>query len=996
MHTEKTDIITVIKRLVSNTSLLWLLPALVLLLVTSWQTSEVAVPVYPEYYLEAVEAQVDYVQGVLFQYPVMAQSFLITQNMAAGALHFPDWQSWAVFGIMILAFSFIIPAFIGSRTQWFYLQVSVLAVVLYLMGFNLLFQKFLFGPYAHILVPAVVVGIIYLGRQYASEWSFMRRWAIGGLPVVLVALVYLFVWDGSPLAPARFLAFGSGGLVIMALGFFAFTGADLLLAVYKLLTKSETRTPTRNVGINLLVFMVMLFLNMLLAYADSRSYGFTALYLPPYVVQVLTTVVGFWVMQDKEHGYESVLGSYATVGKWLYLGWAGASLSLMAWATASANDSLSNLLNDGIMLMQMSFTVMTGVYLFVNFGGLFSQLPNLYQVVFKPTRMPIWAIWFGMVLAGFTFVKSHNDVALEQYTASKFIGQAWVASAMGEDAMAAEFFGVAQREDITSTLATLGHAICTANTGKHADAIKTLEQSLNYQHSPQAYLMLAQEYKDAFRTSEYVAVLYLGKQDYPNDWRFSNNLALHFANNKNIDSLNKYITLASKQAGAHPVLTANETAYAARGLKAAQQNADLYSQDMACQNNLLAVSNVKSAPLAEHQMLDYGKDSSLNQLSFSYLYNYTINRALAFDTVGNTIIKFYSRTPNPRELMQGLRTARDLGFMKMGLRDAAVRNLHVVTEGGTQETYRGLYGLALLQAGAPSQSTLPMLETLGMENRHNEKVLLAELYALEGNFSAATSLIKFMPRNEPINAGHPIQVDHLLEAWTATPAQFSTLTQSGKVAFLAYRAKELPKEQLMALASSVPDYSLRYMAYACIAPLLTEQEQVQVINLAQTLASQEQLKKDWTAICHERWTSTLVSKPDLAQRFLKNSSAEHVKLFVNLQAQKADARVAGLLRLQPFQELVVAQAVSQYNQSKQPEAAYNAIQAYLEYVPEGTPLIDRLFVLQCFKNKTRVFAGKVMRRIEADQGAAALASIKQEILAIDPNYDGTIPDIFEE
>lgn len=979
-----------IKKITSLAPLLLLLPAVLLLLHALAAGNIVTLPHYSEYYLEALEVQVDELRIGLFSHPILAKSFLITQTIAAGHLALPDWQSWAVFAAMVAGLSFITTALTGVRGQWFYLVLSAMGALLFTAQFQFLYQQASFGSFAHILIPGLVLVLVLGVQQFFYERSFGFRWMLVGLPILIAGWYYLFGWDPTPQAPARFLALGVGSLVISTLLFAAYSGADLLLAVYRVLTHTESRTPTKNVGLNLSVFTTLFVLNTVLAFAKSRNYEVGILVMGPELVLLLNAIAGYWALQQKETLLSTVIGVWSNA-RFLHLGWAVSSIAFVAWVHISANDSLQRLLSDGITVLQLTATILTAAYVFVNFGGLFGQLPNLYKVVYKPTRMPVWIIWLVVGLAGFAFFKAESNNPWDQYIAGKYAGQGLVAASLGDNGTAAEFFRVANREDFKSQLGMLGFAITTGANGDAAKAMDILEKGLEHQASPQAYLMLAQAYRDANRPQDYLVATYGGRFDFPDDWRFSNNLALYYAEKRIVDSVQHYISLATQQAGSNAVITANLLSLQAKSMKEGLADANPFPDDMACQNNLLATANTRGKTVDNHSLLAYEQDSTMNQLSFSYLYNYGVNRLLSSDTVMGPILDFFALSPNPRELMQALREVRALGYQKLGLNAKALRLMHSMSEGGVVEDYRAQYGRTLLASGAGAGAA-PMLQQAAMDNQHTDRLLFAELNAFTGDLRSAAALLRGYPLGKPLEAGNPILPDHVMEAWTATPAMLPELSQGGKVAFLMYRANELDASKQLTMASGLSDPAMKVLALASITGNLQGQDQLAAINLVNSTLQQDKLPAVIVAKVHSMWLSALAQQPALLQKTLASSPAPKAKLVVNTMGNNGASAMSRLAELTPLNEAVLARAVEELNSAKQQEAAYDLLLRYLEYIPEGHPLIDRLYVLQCYRLKVGSFALSYMKRLKAQLTAAQWQQLVQEMQAISPAFDGTIPE----
>lgn len=972
-------------------------------------------PIYAEYYLDAIAVQADQFRLALFDYPVMAKSYLITQTMSAGVVRLPIWASWFSLGFIVLGFSLVNAALAYTKGVGQYVMLGVLALAIFGLKLPFLFGASTLGQYTFMIALVVCTLAVYVVHNWLEEASFIRRWILLGLPMILAAVWYVIKFDGTEVAAAKVLATGGTTFFFTTVGFLLISAPGLVVWVYKLLTKSPVNSPTKNVSLNLTVFVLIYCVNLLLSLASNR-WGFhigITVFGPTFLFPV-TVVAGWFGMQIGERLYMDSSDSFLVMGRWLYTGLAMVSIAFWGWAFATNNDSLIRLLNDVLLVSQLAFCLMYLAYIYINFGGLFGQMSNLYKVLYKPVRMPYWVIWLGVIFGMFAYVKATFNVPVLQYYSALLNAQAMVAYHQNDLGTASDLFQLAAQEDVEAQLSMFGKAAVAASKYDHIRATEILIDGLEYKGSPQAYLMLAQQYQDANRPKDQVATLYVAREFFPDHWSFCNNLALFYHQHQGTvassDSVKKYLLLAKKMAPSNPVLVANELALEAQttkvNLRTATENGP--SQDMPYLNNLLAVANAQGTALSQDNVLDYAADSTLHQLSFSYLYNYGINRVLADDTAAATIVKFYSKTPNAREFMKALNEAKAISYIRTGLRAKALMTLRALSNGGQEAEFAYLYGQALAMSGSVF-AAMPNIQSQAMGSDMSggansreaiainmpARLLYAELSAIAGQTRQADALMKLINPTD-LDLVLPVQPGHVSEAIAFDQkgsTNYAELTVGGRIAMLAYFRTKYADDVLTQIASGISEPNLRLLAYALIYPGLRPETQQAILALAVAISNKEQLDPKMSNAIWPLWVKALAGNPDGINQLKPKAIDDHAKSLMawgGFGISKGTKTSQRIHQAWPLDRAILTKAIDNLNAETKRDLAYDLILNYLEFEPNPPMWASRVYITQCFKLRLRSFAADQLRTYKAKATGAEWAQLVTELKALDPAYDGTI------
>jgi tetratricopeptide (TPR) repeat protein len=514
---------------------------------------------------------------------------------------------------------------------------------------------------------------VYLIKNWFSGWNLARRW------MVLVFLygigAYFFLYkSGSNAALAMVTAQLWPVLILASIAFIILNSTDVLQGVLTLVTKEDN---SKQSWMHFTVFSVLYLSNFILIYLkNTKLLVLDLYYFNPFVLQAITIVIGFWMLEKKQELVEDETNR--NIGLSItYISLAIITLLTIGLSFGLANDLMIEVLEDAICLIHFTMGCSFFLYVLINYFQLMGMGLRVHQVMYRPRYMPVFAIPVFGLLGTFIFVLNQGYFPFYQMLAAKEVLLADQAQFAGDDFLAENYLKNALSLESGSQRSNLSLAGLYYKTGNAAMAQKFAESSLEKSPCPEAYIAMSQIYRQKKMNMYEILQLQEGLKKFPKDGRLLNNLGITFSETIYKDSAQFYLSKASESEEAKAVGKANLSYFylvnklETEGLPEKSPD-QASSSDWAQLNNNLVFANV--AGEKSNSESDIISDfSNIPESVQPYLLFHTlINKAIVKDSSGyskllklenDSIKKYYSEAVT---LSKGLLLYRT-GNVKTGL-----------------------------------------------------------------------------------------------------------------------------------------------------------------------------------------------------------------------------------------------------------------------------------------------------------------------------------------
>ena len=374
--------------------------------------------------LTTVPLQIDSFQHVFFPFIAEVDGYLLDKTFSTSFLQL-NYSAANIFAFSV-AFAWVL-----ILTTATYLRVHFYGIVI--GGFAIFLSYCSIDGLAGIqglmdwqnekkwfIIVLLSFGVVTFLFQFFAKGSLLLRFLV--ISALAVGMVFLIDTQLNTLNnPVFFLAnYGIVIPIILTFLFVIFNAQEIPRALYWLVSRGAdgSNSTLTHFGIVSAIF----FLHMVYSYLFSvRLVSWELIYIPPFVIFVIMTVLGIWGFVGRENHYKKFFDA-RPVGLLLYIGWALIACSTIMYAISTNNDPLIDIFSDVIIYSNLGFALAFAVYVFFNFSELLEKSIPAYSVLWQPNKVD-WS--YAALLGVFVIViltYRHNFVHYQQAQAGYLNG----------------------------------------------------------------------------------------------------------------------------------------------------------------------------------------------------------------------------------------------------------------------------------------------------------------------------------------------------------------------------------------------------------------------------------------------------------------------------------------------------------------------------------------------------------------------------------------------
>jgi hypothetical protein len=576
-----------------------------------------------------VKQIIDSFEKGLFQFSVEAPNQYLIQTYVGAQYELQPWIMYLFLGCTAFLLTTASVAMIELKGLWYYLGLSLLGLFIYYLNLDLLavfgFQN-MYWPIAVFLSFGFSIHVI---KEFIPHILLIVKYLY--FIALSLSLAFVTIHFAQIENPAFHLAANGWYAPLgLALVYIFMIGTEIYHVFLYLTTSSKNAKPASSL-INFLVITLIFIGNLTLTFLKNRhSIDWDMFYLEASVILIICAVLSFWSSQQKESVYRFAIDHSPALSVW-HLAMAINCFICYSNVNISANDSLQEVMEDGVIFSQITLGIMFMLYVVANFWGFMGQNMPVHLVVYQPRYMPFGFVRIIALIGIFAIVMYNNGYQYRQLKAGYYSTIADVYYAEGNKTLTEEYLKTSLSYDPGCHKSNYSMSVFLSQNQPDDIMIKSfLKQAMFKNPSPHSYASLGNYFLADGDIIRSIETLREGIKVFPKSPEIHNNLALAFAKTNIKDSAYYYFSTARKltSPNAKPVAAANELAFAI------QNNIDLELEkvekmtDLAYNANLLALANRQNVPRT--LPVDINLGPILNQESVAYVVNASYH--LAKDT----------------------------------------------------------------------------------------------------------------------------------------------------------------------------------------------------------------------------------------------------------------------------------------------------------------------------------------------------------------------------
>ncbi len=896
-----------------------------------------------------------------FDITLTADSFLVINRFIPTA---PQIQSIA-YAIPMLMYILALVTVMAASTYlngFSYLSVLVIWVLGVAtldfegMGIYLPFlpEDFMEGKKAKFFLYAVLGTFLPLNLLFKSVFYKIEFWVRYLVFAVLTVLFgYLCLRYATQTIPAiHGFGYGISVPIFVGLIFLSFSAHEPIRA-FLVMVGSNGMQGYRQ----WMIFSAVYLLNIVYAFVHYR-YGVNwgIYFLDPFVLMGISCLLGIWGTYIRRRQYEHITAAPYAV--FLFMALALIMISQISLAVRTANDPLTGLYRNFIMIAHLGFGLAFIFHVLLNFMELFKAHQPVYKVVFNPKHTDFWLVWsFGIiVMFGAFFGKfkqtyhagisaSYNIIGSKHYLMDELLEakQNWVLSKQYSP------FGHFNNYMLANIL---------LREKRPPVLVKEyLENSVVRHPKPHVYAYISEIMaEDNSRLFQAIFALREGISVFPHSGELHNNLALLFNKTRLADSVQAYFDKALKYSHYREIVESNQFALWAKYRQVLSPDS-LFTQRkmrryLGTLANEVAFVNATGQPNTRPIAYDLLPDSALDTKALTYLYNLALNPAMAMDTVLPKKIEYYLINGANRIFQANLQVALAVLYFQRGRSDYAFELMEqaVNSAGETDAFTSHVFGCWLLLAGQYERATQYLSVAFSRGNQDSALPLaIAQTYSAPEKARKTWNTLLQTQDERAMHARMMLRALDSSARWT----QFSDREK-----YYTLRFGSISKDIEQKILSSITEKKI-LQAYLSekILSATTQNEAQPYFERLSALGLEEYHEAE---LAYKRLSGQFDER--FAQLLQKNVSVYRIGHIQHYRAlylahkgdtTEAEKAFAEALALLPLEIDLYMDAARFY--AKQPEKAYDVLLKGVRLNPEAPDLLEA-YILICFERKLINFA----------------------------------------
>lgn len=534
-----------------------------------------------------------------------------------------------------------------SRLRGIWFLAGALASAGFLISLRLENAFLATNSFAFFLAFLVFGITFYFSNIYQNKLSTFQILGIWTIVIVALLIILLkFSLINQPILSIA--AYGLIGMLALSAIFIFLISHEIFASLVWLVSKNSVKT--KSSLLQFLVVSLVYLTNLLLIYFERIKIIETSSFIiHPLVLFISSLFLGFW-------GFKKIVEhrewfSFDRSGVWIYLGMALTTSGTFAFAYASANDALIELMEDLVVFSQLAMGICFFIYVLINFLQLFKKGLDVQKVLYKsPFSRLILSRVAAVFIIGLLFsVNNYYSYYLVNAAYNNAIADFYLEE--GDLKSAETFYKVSTHYHLYNHKANISLASMALTQKDRINAAFFFKQAIQTNPSPFSFAGLSASLESENMYFDALFALQEGLKKYPTESKLLTNLAYLQSKSNLTDSILINLNKAQLNCNSCEVENSNFLSFWIENAKVnkLQEMANLSKpqNSYSFKANLSAIDKILNKKI-NFEKFEIGKDSVLDVSRAAYLLN-TISNPMCENKTqinGNTFRNLQQKTGN--------------------------------------------------------------------------------------------------------------------------------------------------------------------------------------------------------------------------------------------------------------------------------------------------------------------------------------------------------------
>lgn len=578
---------------------------------------------------KTIETSIHNFQAGPFQLTVPAESYVILEYFSGGNVEHNMFATNAFLIILALSVVVLISLISVLERFWYFAAMSVFILLILTIRFEVLKIFGFRGIWIGIVIVGIYIAASFYFKYLRPHTSFLIR--IGTfflITTLLAASIVFFAEVDHPALHLMITAYTPA--LILTLLFVIVVSHEIMVSFVYITSQTSSQSNAKHFTIISLIYLLNVIITAL---HEMGSIDWNFLYINIYLLLTISTVLALWGFKIREPQYENVL-PFAPFGAYFIIALGAIAMITTAQFLANANDAALKVVRDIIIFSHAGFGIIFFLYFFSNFLAMMAEGRSVYELLYRPNRMPYFTFQFAGLIATLAFVFYSNWKEYVYHSTAGFynyVGDLYILQE--NESFGISFYEQSRSRAFQNNRANYALANLKVSRLDFEGAKKHYE--LSNRKRPTEFSLINEGNLPLWTGRYFDGIKYLRQaaEDFPESGRISNNLGYYYTKVHAIDSANYFLGNAREHQESRAAAETNFLAMAATEYLPIQVDSvvKLFEHETpGVAANAVALSTLLRQPIK--LAADPLKEKILNLYSATYLNNYIVHNAKTLDT----------------------------------------------------------------------------------------------------------------------------------------------------------------------------------------------------------------------------------------------------------------------------------------------------------------------------------------------------------------------------
>jgi hypothetical protein len=717
-----------------------------------------------------------------FQLNVPGESYVIFEYLQGSDIHHNTLASYVYLAVLIVCSMVLLTVITTLPKFWYYAAMTLFILFVLSLRLDVLL---VFGQRGYIIPAAVLtvfISVSFYFKSFRPATGFTHRMMMF-LALSAITGLMIFFFSGVPYPLLHLSVTAYLPSLILCILFIIMVAHEILVS-FVYISSQGTSKSLQHFSIVSFIYLINVMITCL---HEMSVIDWQFVYINLYLLLTFSAILGLWGFKLREPQYESIM-SFVPVGAIFFLALGTICFMTISQLLGNANDAALKIVRDVIIFSHAGYGIIFLTYIFSNFMVMMAQNIQVYNLLYRPNRMPYFTFRFAGLIAMLAFVfysnwrqyVYHGLAGFYNYVADLYVLQ-------DKELLAQSFYDQSRQYAFQNNRAN--YALATIKSSRINFEGAHYNYELANGKRPTEFSLVNEGNLHLWKESYFPAIKSYrkGKSTMPSSAALSNNLGFAYGKTHSLDSATYFMNQARQYSLTKSSAEGNFLALAATEYVPIRTDSVVKIFDNPSSvvlSNALALAtlfgqqiNTTVNPLAE---------KNLNLYSATLLNNYIIRNVRAIDTSFiNTVHRIASDSLN-FEYSEALKASLAHAYYHQGNVSKAMEVLGELAY--LTQAYKGKYnyimGLWALEQDNPqvASSYFMHAETAEYKDaRFYNAIALTEALNVNSALAAWDSIAIRGDENEKTIA------DRMRRILSVSPSQALSLNDAEKYQYCRYR-----------------------------------------------------------------------------------------------------------------------------------------------------------------------------------------------------------------